>query len=58
MIDETDDERRRRHAPAGLLDEIGASARGELPIPDQAQLSDWLRLPNVVAGSDGSNANA
>lgn len=38
MIDETDEERRRRHALAELLDEIGACARGELPILDTAQL--------------------
>lgn len=52
MIDETGDERRRRLALAELLDEIGASARGELPIPDRG---DWLRLLNVVAGSDSKN---
>ena len=50
-----DSERSRVHALAELLDEIGASARGELPIPDREQLANWLRLLNVVAGSDGEN---
>lgn len=38
-----------------LLDEVGACARGELPPPDHEQLVDWLRLLNVLAGSDGVN---
>jgi len=42
-------------AMAILLDEIGSSGRGELPIPDREQLADWLRLLNRVAGSDGVN---
>jgi hypothetical protein len=42
----------RRAAIAVLLDEVGACARGELPLPDQAWLIDWLRLLNTVAGSD------
>jgi hypothetical protein len=42
-------------AMAELLDEVGACARGELPPPDQDQLEDWLRLLNIVAGSDAEN---
>lgn len=40
---------------AMLLDEVGASARGELPQPHREQLADWLRLLNTVAGSAGVN---
>ena len=42
-------------ALAILLDEIGASARGELPLPDRRQLAEWLALLNRVGGSDGVN---
>jgi hypothetical protein len=49
------DDRERELALAVLLDEVGASARGELPLPDHDQLADWLRLLNTVAGSDGAN---
>ena len=46
---------RRGLALAVLLDEIGSCARGEMPLPDQEQLADWLGLLNAVAGSDGEN---
>ena len=42
-------------ALAILLDEIGASARGELPLPDRGQLAEWLVLLNRVGGSDRAN---
>lgn len=37
-------------ALALLLDEIGASARGELPPPDGETLRSWLALVRQVAG--------
>jgi hypothetical protein len=40
---------------AVLLDEVGACARGELPLPAHDQLVDWLGMFNTVAGSAGVN---
>lgn len=34
---------------AVLLDEIGAAARGEMSVPQPAQLSEWLGLLNQIA---------
>lgn len=42
-------------AMAVLLDEMGATVRGELPAPSTKELADWLRLLNRVAGSDAAN---
>jgi len=42
-------------ALAILLDEIGACARGELPLPDRGQLAEWLVLLNRLGGSDRAN---
>jgi hypothetical protein len=42
-------------ALAILRDEVGACARGELPLPDREQLAEWLGLLNRVAGSDRPN---
>jgi hypothetical protein len=50
-LDLTDGRGERGSALALLLDEVGASARGELPPPDHEQLGDWLRLLNKIAGS-------
>ncbi len=44
-----------RLAMAELLDEIGATARGEMPLPDRKQLGEWLVLLNRVTGSDAPN---
>lgn len=36
-------------ALAVLLDEVGASARGEAPLPDEDQLREWLGMLNLIA---------
>lgn len=40
----------RGDALVALLDEIGASARGEPPLPDHETLRDWLVFLCKVAG--------
>lgn len=42
-------------ALAVLLDEVGACARGEMPVPQPELLAGWLRLLNRVAGSANQN---
>ena len=51
----TDDRNESVAALAVLIDEVGACARGELPLPEKEQLRDWLVLLNKVARSGGSN---
>lgn len=40
----------RGFAMAMLLDEVGSTARGELPLPDREMVRSWLDLVVQVAG--------
>jgi len=44
-----------RRALAVLLDEVGACARGELPLPERDQLWGWLVLLKWAGTSDARN---
>ena len=50
QLELTDGTSERGSALAVLLDEIGASARGELSAPDRSTLQSWLALACKVAG--------
>lgn len=48
-LDLTNGKGQRGGALAFLLDELAASAQGEMPLPDRDELADWLRLVQTVA---------